>query len=280
MARRLLIAVAMPLTAIFLASCGERPSYRLAWRLPEGLSLEYLLETGSEMESPEDMTGAVSVSITVIAPRTGTALLDAKALSISMQKDGQEQPLAASMNQSFRARTLLTENAGFDPYHALQQEQRNLFDMMFPLPDKEVKVGERWPAPIRLMTLGSGVSGHQESVARFRSVRTEEGDQVAHIGLDANVSGEGARGQVRGGMNLQVSGEAVFNLTKGCMKQNEMWANASLSAADVAMTMKNHLSLRLVKVAELSDAERRYYGEMLTVREAIHRSATGPDGPI
>lgn len=272
MRRRTNLLIILLLLALSVLSCGRGPRYRLQWQLPRGMSLEYLLTTTSRMEQPEPMRGHTEVVITVRAPREALALLDSQPRKVSLIIHDKEQQLALSVFDSFRARSLMSQAEGLDPYKVLEQDHRNIFEMLFPLPEQEVAVGDGWPISLRLITLGAEVSGRQESTAHLRRVWRENDSTLGEISLHATLSGEGARGGMRGAVQFNVSGKAIFDITHGRLELSQMQARVVLDAGQTTLEMTNQVQVNLSRVSELSIQESQHCEETLAVREAVHQA--------
>jgi len=270
----------MKRTACLLMSCclvaaayaGEK-SYRLAWKLPERSVLEYEVTAAGEGKGRMAMTATLSFNISIRAPKPGLALVDTSLAKASMKVGGKKfTPPGAA--QAFHIRTLLREGVGVDPYASLPTSQRNVFKMLFPIPGRSVRLGEKWPVEVQLMMLGTLGQAKEDSWAVLSEVRKKDGSALAIIDIqsmaDAGVTEPTPRGKPAASMSIQ--GSAVFDVSKGRLVSNDLRAAMRTELGDrpdQKMELTVTVKLRLVKAGTMPKAEAQRLTRVLHVRETL-----------
>jgi tetratricopeptide (TPR) repeat protein len=170
-------------------------------------------------------------------------------------------------SQTFELHTLLSERDGFDPYNSLQQGQRNLFEMLFPVPEKHVARGDEWPMKVQLSLTGPGLSD-ESSVARLKRVRNQNGSKVALINFRSKSA---VRERDKGlGASMKITGAATFDITKGHFDSNELAVTAkTVMGSRSKMTMKTTVSVALTRAGMMEPDELERLAKVTHVREAI-----------
>ncbi|MHC4198665.1 MAG: tetratricopeptide repeat protein [Planctomycetota bacterium] len=280
---RSLVAAASAITLAAVAVSKEE-SHRLRWKLPEGLSLQYVCEQRSEGSGPTGMKGLVSFKLSIRVPRKGTALVDTSLDKLSMSMGGRQMPQNPAAAQSFEVHTLLDEKKGFDPEGVLARQQRNLFETLFPLPPKELVVGHEWPLRIKMVSPGSLGVPSESNVGVLKAVRREGGSNIAALVFTSKVSltTQGGGGTGPSAMKMTLSGNADFDLSKGRFAKNEMSTTMSMPSGGMpgpggpsgGMTMKSFTKVSLDDADPLPPDEVKKLLGRLKVREAVHRAVT------
>ncbi len=265
------------LSLIFLAlcilappGCGRRQdeTYDLVWKLPKGRILEYDVSTTTKVTDEMPTRSSIKFRITIRAAHAGLALVDTSLLEYPITFDGVESPPMSVASQFFDLHTLLSEKEGLDPYESLAQGQRNLFEMLFPLPDRQVALGDEWPMKMQLMSLTGPGTSDESSVARLRRVRNQDGSKVALV--KCRSKGDIKDPDEGGGVSMKATGSATFDITKGHFDSNELAVTGKMVFGPRDKTsMKTTVSVALARAAMMEPAEVERLAKVTDVRKVV-----------
>ena len=268
---------------LFNAVFAEEAPYKLAWKLNKGTALEYNVTVSNKGKAagatPMSMSASAVLTFTIRAPREGIALVDVSPKNVTMTMNNKKMPQTPAMTQALEAHTLLSTTKGWSPYGTMPQSQRNLFEMLFPLPAKPVKVGDQWPMKIQLLTAGSGGIGKESNVAVLKKIRQDGKSSVAVIDFSSKGTIKPANkvqeNEQKSGpkLSMTVTGSAVFDITNGFLISNDNTAAMKMNIAPGGtMDMTNVVTVKLVRKSTLTDEEIKKLSTILKVREAIARA--------
>lgn len=267
MKRLSLNLVLVALCILASPGCGRRQdeTYDLAWKLPEGRILEYDVSTTTKLTGEMRAAMSVKLRITIRAAHAGLALVDTSLVDYT---DGEEMPSLSAASQAFELHTLLSEKESFDPYQSLEQGHRNLFEMLFPLPEQQVARGDEWPMKMHLMSLTGPGTSDESSVARLKRVRHQDGSNVALVNYRS-------KGSIKsrdegGGVSMKITGSATFDITNGYFDSNEFAATGKMVMGPRDKTsMKTTVSVALTRAGMMEPDEVERLAKVTDVRKAV-----------
>lgn len=255
---------------------------RFFWKLPAGRRVRYACKATTEGSGRMAMKGNITLNVDITAAEDGLALVDTS-LSEASIKVGERGMPAGMLAQAYEIHCLLEAEKGFDPHGAIPRQQRNVFEMFFPLPYREAKIGEEWPLKIQMLSLGPGATVKESSVAALAGITGEPGARTAKIAMRSATSVASEAGKAGGvmNMNMSVTGSAEFDLSAGYFKSNALSASMSMPAMPFpggpepkGMEMKVALEVKLAECGTLDAEELARASKVLATRKAVAKAVT------